>query len=231
MEECILIIDDDKKLNALLSDYLSGFKYSVRSSADPQEGLLLVEKLRPDVIVLDIMLPGMDGFEVLKRIRGSHDIPVIMLTARGEVPDRIVGLSLGADDYMPKPFEPRELVARIQSILRRARGQRGTKEARVFGELSIDLNGRTASIGGHGVELTAMEFDALSLLSSEPARVFTRDQLQERLKGCGWEAFDRSIDVLVSRVRQKLGDDPKKPRYIRTVRGSGYAFTGTREHP
>ncbi|MBN1412702.1 MAG: response regulator transcription factor [Spirochaetales bacterium] len=229
MEEQILIIDDDKKLNSLLTDYLAQFKYSVRSVTSPGEGLQLLERSMPDLIVLDIMLPQMNGFEVCKKIRERWEVPIIMLTARGEVSDRIVGLELGADDYLPKPFEPRELAARIQSILRRTQ-KRASRENQIFGDLRVDTQSRAVYLNNTEVNVTTMEFDALALLASDPGRVFTREQLQEKLKGYDWDAYDRSIDVLISRLRQKLSDDPKNPQYIKTVWGSGYSFIGRREN-
>jgi two-component system phosphate regulon response regulator OmpR len=171
------------------------------------------------------MLPGMDGFMALKEIRKTKDIPVIMLTARGEVTDRIVGLELGADDYLPKPFEPRELVARIQTVLRRISEK--IFSARInYGELTVDEGQHLVLLNDERVDLTTMEFDMLLLFSKNPGRVLTRNQIMDSLRGYEWEAFDRSIDVLLSRLRQKLNDDPKRPKYIRTVWGKGYQFIG-----
>lgn len=232
MHEHILIIDDDKKLNTLLTAYLSGFQFHVQSVTTPEAGLRYLEKTPPDLIVLDVMLPGMNGFEVCKQIRQTSDTPIIMLTARGEVSDRIVGLELGADDYLPKPFEPRELVARIQAIFRRQRKPiTGKSEILQSGSLFIDPAKYTALLDNCPLNLTTLEFELLVLLAREPGRVFSREQLQEKLKGYEWEAFDRSIDVLVSRLRQKLKDDTRNPRYIKTIRGTGYTFlTGEEEY-
>jgi two-component system phosphate regulon response regulator OmpR len=171
------------------------------------------------------MLPGMDGFEVCKKIRKTHEVPILMLTARGEVTDRIVGLELGADDYLPKPFEPRELVARIQSILRRIK-ERGKSEKVKFGNLVIDLEKQLVMLAGEKIEFTTMEFEILSLFVRNPGKVLTRDRIMERTHDMDWEAFNRTVDVLVSRVRQKLNDDPKSPRYFRTIWGKGYKFIG-----
>ncbi len=220
----VLVIDDDRKLCALLSEYLSRFEFSVRTATTPGEGLAEMGRELPDIIILDVMLPGTDGFTLCREIRKTHSVPIIMLTARGELSDRVVGLEMGADDYLPKPFEPRELVARMQSVLRRSH-----KDApgRVFraGDLEVDFDRRHVSLNGAEVVLTSMEFALLSLLARNRGVVLSRDLIFERLKGLDDDSFDRSIDVLVSRLRQKLGDDPRRPRYIKTVRGTGYAFT------
>jgi len=225
MTKTILVIDDDEKLNSLLKDYLSEFSFKVITETNPEQALNLLKRKTPDIIILDIMLPGMDGFEVCRRIRKSYDIPVIMLTARGKVEDRIVGLELGADDYLPKPFEPRELVARIQSVLRRS--LEIVKTGRLhFKNLTVDIDKQLVLLEGEAVELTTMEFEILHLLMKSPGKVFDRDQIMDSLRGLDWEAFDRSVDVLVSRLRQKLRDDPKSPQFIRTIWGRGYKFIG-----
>lgn len=225
MTKTILVIDDDENLNSLLQDYLSEFSFQVMTETNPERALNLLKRKTPDIIILDIMLPGMDGFEVCRRIRKSYNIPVIMLTARGKVEDRIVGLELGADDYLPKPFEPRELVARIQSVLRRSLeiGKTGRLH---FKSLVIDIDKQLVLLEGEAVELTTMEFEILHLLMKNPDKVLDRDQIMDSLRGLEWEAFDRSVDVLVSRLRQKLRDDPKSPRFIRTIWGRGYKFIG-----
>lgn len=225
MTKTILVIDDDENLNSLLQDYLSEFSFQVMTETNPERALNLLKRKTPDIIILDIMLPGMDGFEVCRRIRKSYNIPVIMLTARGKVEDRIVGLELGADDYLPKPFEPRELVARIQSVLRRSLeiGKTGRLH---FRSLVIDIDKQLVLLEGEAVELTTMEFEILHLLMKNPDKVLDRDQIMDSLRGLEWEAFDRSVDVLVSRLRQKLRDDPKSPRFIRTIWGRGYKFIG-----
>jgi DNA-binding response OmpR family regulator len=221
----ILIIDDDKKLCSLLSDYLGKFNFTVYAKYDPAEGIRFLNTHPVDIIILDIMLPGMDGFTTCKKIRERWTTPIIMLTARGEVTDTIVGLEIGADDYMSKPFEPRELAARIQAILRRHQPG-GTQGIKQFNDLTIDYSRRSASIAGTTVDLTTLEFEILTLLTSEPDRVFNRDQIQAKIKGYDLHAYDRSIDVLISRLRQKLSDDSKNPRYIKTIWGSGYTFIG-----
>ncbi len=225
MNKEILVIDDDNKLNALLRDYLSEFGFTVSTETHPEKALGTLKSSTPDLIILDIMLPGMDGFEVCRKIRQSYDIPIIMLTARGEVEDRIVGLELGADDYIPKPFEPRELVARIQSVLRR--GIETVKHGRYkFKDLVVETDKQQVLQEGRRIELTTMEFEILCLFIRNPGKVLDRDWIMESLRGLEWEAFDRSIDVLISRLRQKLNDNPKSPRYIRTIWGRGYKFIG-----
>jgi len=225
MTKTILVIDDDEKLNSLLKDYLSEFSFQVMTETNPERALDLLKRKKPDIIILDIMLPGMDGFEVCRRIRKSYNIPVVMLTARGKVEDRIVGLELGADDYLPKPFEPRELVARIQSVLRRSL-EIGKSRRFLFKSLAVDIDKQLVLLEGEAVELTTMEFEILHLLMKNPGKVLDRDQIMDGLRGLEWEAFDRSVDVLVSRLRQKLKDDPKSPRFIRTIWGRGYKFIG-----
>jgi len=223
MRARVLVIDDDRKLCSLLSEYLGSVGLEVLTAQSADTGLPLLRAEQPDIVVLDVMLPGMDGFEICRAIRRSSSVPVIMLTARGEVTDRVVGLELGADDYMPKPFEPRELVARIQAILRRGRAG---EEVWSFGALRVDPQRRAAFLGDEPVPLTTAEFDLLELLIRGRGRVLSRGSILDGVKGESWDAFDRSIDVLVSRLRQKLEDDPKQPRYVRTVRGAGYAFVG-----
>lgn len=222
MKPLVLIIDDDAKLNALLSTYLADFGMRTVAAVTPAEGLRELHAHRPDLIILDVMLPEMSGFDLCRTIRHTDSVPIIMLTARGEVADRVVGLELGADDYLPKPFEPRELVARIQSVLRRPRVVE--RRVRCFGPLVVDLARRQATLDGVPVELTTNEFEVLRLLTDHPGRVLDRDRILETLRGIEHEAFNRTVDVTVSRLRQKLGDDPKAPRFIRTVWGAGYVF-------
>ena len=228
MAGIILIIDDDEKLNERLGRYLRRFDFSVVSTARPADGILLLENEKPDLVILDVMMPEMDGFEALQEMRKRCDVPVIMLTARGDVNDRITGLELGADDYLPKPFDPRELVARIQTVLRRHRASpdREKHAERRFGALIVNLAAGTVTLAGESVPLTDLEFRALSVLVRNAGSAMDRDRLLDQVRGIEWDAFDRSIDVLVSRLRQKLGDDPKNPRYIRTVWGTGYKFIG-----
>jgi len=224
MDAKILVIDDDNKLNTLLEDYLGGYGYRVYTVSHPGEGLAAVRREAPDLIVLDIMLPDMDGFEVCREIRKQSAVPIIMLTARGDVTDRIVGLEMGADDYLPKPFEPRELVARIQSVLRRFSVRSATVLR--FKGLEIYLQNQSVVLFDQQISLTAMEFELLRLFAENPGRVLTRDQIMDALRGMDWSAFDRSVDVLLSRLRQKLNDDPRNSQWIMTVRGAGYKFIG-----
>jgi DNA-binding response OmpR family regulator len=225
MEPAILIIDDDKKLNELLCDYLVDFGYRTLTATHPDEGLKILKKSTPDLIILDIMLPGMNGFEVCKTIRQTSTVPIIMLTARGELSDKVVGLEVGADDYLAKPFEPRELVARIQSVLRRV--HKGDDiQMQTFGGLQIDFGKRQVLLHGEHVDLTTNEFAALALLVRNPGKVLTRDEILQELRGMDCDAFNRSVDITMSRLRQKLKDDPKQPTYIKTVWATGYVFIG-----
>lgn len=221
----VLLIDDDEALAPLLSEFLGQFGFSMRAAASPEEGLRLLKSRAPDIVILDVMLPGMDGFAVCRKIRETSRVPIIMLTARGDVMDRVVGLELGADDYLPKPFEPRELVARIQAVLRRGLHPEAAERVRV-GALEMDWVARTARIGERLLDLTAAEFELLSLFVRNRGRVLTRDRIMEHTRGTDCEAFDRSIDVLVSRLRTKLGDDARRPKFIKTVHRTGYTFVG-----
>ena len=222
----ILLIDDDTRLATLLSEYFTQFGFELESTTQPGQGIALLDNNNYDLVILDIMLPEMDGFEVCKTIRKDSDIPIIMLTARGEVMDRIVGLELGADDYMPKPFEPRELVARIQGILKRAQVKYAAeiKQGAVlsFDALRIDTGKRQVMLNDDELPLSAMEYQLLLLFALSPDKTFTRDELLNQLKGIDADVYTRSIDILVSRLRQKL--KPLNP--IRTVRGQGYVFVG-----
>jgi DNA-binding response OmpR family regulator len=222
----VLIIDDDERLVALLREYLGPHGFETRAAHDGPAGLEAVAGRPPDLVVLDVMLPGLDGFEVCRRIRATSAVPIIMLTARGEETDRIVGLELGADDYLPKPFNPRELLARIKAILRRveARADEPAGERIVVGPVSLDVGARTVEVRGAPVELTTAEFDLLRVLMAAAGRVLSRDQLMESLHGTSWSYFDRSIDVHVSRIRQKIEESPRRPRLLRTIRGVGYQF-------
>ena len=220
----ILIIDDDEKMNSLLQSYLAGFGYEVTTCTHPSAGLQKIKSYQPDLIILDVMLPDMDGFSVCREIRKEYAIPVIMLTARGDVTDRIVGLELGADDYLPKPFEPRELVARIQTILRRISNQYNPTTSLKFDHLEIFPEKQLATLNGEAIDITTMEFQLLNLLAERRGRIVTRDQIMDSLRGIDW-----SVDVAVSRLRQKLKDDPKTPHFIKTIWGTGYMFIGHEE--
>ncbi|MBN1998247.1 response regulator transcription factor [candidate division KSB1 bacterium] len=221
----VLVIDDDEKLNTLLAEYLVKFGLRVITVPHPLEGLEILKKDPPDIIILDVMLPDMDGFQVCREIRTMSDVPIIMLTARGEVTDRIVGLELGADDYLPKPFEPRELVARIQSIMRRTAAHPAISRIK-SGPLLLDTNKQTIHLNGRALDMTTMEFEILSLFVQNPGKLLTRDRIMNKTHDMDWEVFNRTVDVLISRIRQKLNDDPKNPRFIKTVWGSGYKYIG-----
>jgi len=222
----VLLIDDDERLNALLTKYLDRFGMVVQAFTRPELGLRALKSDPPDLIVLDVMLPEMDGFAVCRKVRENSRVPIIMLTARGDVMDRIVGLEIGADDYLPKPFEPRELVARIQAVLRRGSATAEAGETLRAGDLEINSGTHSARHHGEDLDLTAAEFELLRLLVRNRGRVLSRDRMMDETRGIDWAAFDRSIDVLVSRLRQKLGDNAKRPTMIRTVRGTGYVFIG-----
>ena len=222
----ILIIDDDTQLTELLIEFLTSYKYNVVAKHTPEEGLEYLKKKGVDAIILDIMLPGMDGFQVLRKVRENLATPVIMLTARGEVTDRIVGLELGADDYLPKPFEPRELLARIQSILRRSHSAAAIIEKVQFKGLSIDKNKQEVILDDKPISLSTTEYEALLLFVEHTSETLDREFLVENLRGISWQSYDRSVDVLVSRLRGKLGETPNKTRFIKTIHGVGYKFIG-----
>ena len=226
MNPTLLIIDDDAKLNELLKDFLKDFGFDVISATHPAKGLKRLKQAAPALVILDIMLPEMDGFEVCRAIRQTSNVPIIMLTARGEITDKVVGLELGADDYLAKPFEPRELVARIQSVLRRTRPPQDTRSLS-FNRLTIDPAKQVVRLDGRPVDLTTNEFRALALLAANAGKILNRDQILQELRGIDCDAFNRSVDITVSRLRQKLNDDPKSPEFIKTVWGSGYVFIGT----
>jgi DNA-binding response OmpR family regulator len=223
----LLIIDDDVKFGSLLRDYLEPLGYAVDLVHNGKDGLSQAVQGAYAAVILDVMLPGMNGFEVLREIRKQSFVPVLMLTALGDEPDRIAGLEVGADDYIPKTFSTRELLARLRAVLRRsfitAQHQKESREATVsVGELWIDPSARSASMAGKALVLTAIEYDILLSLARAAGRVKTREQLLLEVAERDFEVFDRSIDVHVSSLRKKLGDDPKKPRYIETVRTLGY---------
>jgi two-component system phosphate regulon response regulator OmpR len=225
MEERILMIEDDARLAAMVRDYLgeSGFRVSVRETGG--DGLAALAREPFDAVLLDVMLPDLDGFEVCRRVRANSNVPILMLTARGAPTDRIVGLELGADDYLPKPFEPRELLARLRAILRRGRVAALERSSALrFGRLEIDREARVVRVDGNERTLTSYQFDLLVALAEHAGKVLSREALMDAVKGETLEAFDRSIDVHVSRIRAAIEDDPKKPRRIITVRGAGYVF-------
>jgi two-component system phosphate regulon response regulator OmpR len=226
MSSRLLLIDDDARLTAMVGDYLRQAGYEVEVAPTLAEGRARVERELYDALVLDLMLPDGDGLDLCRELRASprtRSLPLLMLTARGEPMDRILGLELGADDYLGKPFEPRELLARVKALLRRA-GPADDDEVLRFGRLEVDPGGRQARLDGKPCELTSYQFDLLLVLARAPGRVLSRDQIMDALKGHALEAFDRSIDVHVSRIRAAIEDDPKIPRRILTVRGAGYVF-------
>jgi DNA-binding response OmpR family regulator len=227
----IQLIDDDYRLTGMVSDYLSQAGYKVFVSASGEAGLRDLEIFKPNLVLLDLMLPGIDGLEVCRRLRAMPGAlgktPILMLTAKGEAMDRVIGLELGADDYLPKPFEPRELQARIKAILRRRESgaePEADDQFLRYGRLTIDRNSRQVSVDEQACELTSYQFDLLWVLAERAGRVLTREQIMELVRGRELEAFDRSIDVHMGRIRQAIEDDVKSPKRILTVRGVGYVF-------
>jgi DNA-binding response OmpR family regulator len=222
----VLMIDDDSRLSGMVRDYLQAGGFQVSIAGDLAKGRAMLQREGYDALVLDLMLPDGDGLDLTRELRADarlRSMPLLMLTARGEPMDRIVGLELGADDYLPKPFEPRELLARLRALLRRALPAAEDQTLR-FGRLEIDPGARQVRIDGDIRELTSYQFDILMVLAQSPGRVLSRDQIMDALKGHPMEAFDRSIDVHVSRIRSVIEDEPKTPRRILTVRGAGYVF-------
>lgn len=224
----LLIIDDDLKICNLLKNYLSQFNFDVSTTTSPTDGLDIINHNTFDLIIIDVMMPEMDGFDLCKNIRKGSSVPIIMLTARGEVTDRIIGLELGADDYLPKPFEPRELVARISTILRRTTTANTNPKVQV-GNLTVDYQSHSAKLNNVELDLTTAEFEILTLFIKKAGKVLNREIILDNLKGISWESYNRSIDVLISRLRQKLQDNPKDPKFIKTIWGAGYKFIGEQE--
>ena len=223
MAQRVLLIEDDARLAGMVSEYLAGAGFRVSVAGRAEAGIERLGREPFDALVLDLMLPDLDGLEVCRRVRAQSDVPILMLTARGDAADRIVGLELGADDYLPKPFEPRELLARLKAVLRRGKAPAPQKRLH-FGRLEIDCDARVVRVDGREKPLTGYQFALLEAFADNAGRVLTRDQLMDLVKGEPLEAFDRSIDVHVSRIRAAIEDDPKKPRRILTVRGAGYVF-------
>jgi DNA-binding response OmpR family regulator len=217
-----LVVDDEPPLVELVTAYLKREGFDVATASDGETALELARSFGPDVVVLDLMLPGMDGVEVCRRLRSFSDAYVVMLTARAEEGDKIVGLSTGADDYVTKPFSPGELMARVRAMLRRPRASPPGAESRVFGELEIVPQSREVWMGGAPVELTPREFELLDALSTRPNAVFSRAQLLEHVWGPSWYGDEHVVDVHIANLRRKLGEDPTQPRYVKTVRGAGY---------
>jgi DNA-binding response OmpR family regulator len=218
-----LLVEDDARLAALTAEYLRGHGVKVVVAGDGDAAVEEARRTRFDAVLLDLMLPGRGGLDVCRQFRARSDVPILILTARGEEADRVLGLELGADDYLTKPFSPRELLARIQALVRRARGQAGPPARPVVvGDLELDPAALRATLAGRELPLTAYEFQLLRVLAERAGHVISRERLLELVRGSAEEAFDRSIDVHVSRLRAKLGDDPKRPRWLKTVRGAGY---------
>jgi DNA-binding response OmpR family regulator len=224
VNELVLVVDDEPKITKLAQDYLERSGFRVLAAPDGQTALTLFRHERPDFVVLDLNLPGMDGLDVCRAIRKESEVPVIMLTARAEETDRLIGLELGADDYIVKPFSPRELVARVRAVLRRVQG--GVRQAGLIraGDLEIDLNGFKVTRAGQPVHLTRTEFTLLAALAQNPGQTMTREQLLDRLHGVVYEGFDRSIDSHIKNMRRKIEPDPLNPKYVVTVYGVGYQF-------
>jgi DNA-binding response OmpR family regulator len=220
----ILVVEDELKIARLVRDYLHQAGFAVVEATDGKSALMLAASERPDMIVLDLGLPELDGFDVTRRLRAGSAVPIIMLTARSDEADRIVGLELGADDYIVKPFSPRELVARIRAVLRRADATLGGGEIIRAGPVTIDLPKRRITVEGEQVELTATEFDLLVTLARHPGRIYTRAQLLDAVHGVSFESYERSVDAHIKNIRRKLEPDARRPRYVLTVHGVGYKF-------
>jgi two-component system alkaline phosphatase synthesis response regulator PhoP len=221
----VLVVDDDVKTVELVKLYLNRDGYRVLTAYDGVEALRLAREIHPDLIVLDLMLPGVDGLEVCRTLRDESDVPIIMLTAKTTDQDKLTGLDSGADDYVTKPFSPRELAARVRTVLRRLPGERAPEKIR-YGELAVDFAKHEASLADRHLNLTEVEFKLLGVFAKEPGRVFSRAQLIEKALGYDFEGFDRTIDVHILNLRRKLEPDPSHPRYIKTVYGAGYKLSG-----
>lgn len=224
MNETILVIDDEPKIVKLARDYLEKSGFRVITAADGTTALAQARHERPDLVVLDLNLPGLDGLDVCRALRRTSDVPIIMLTARADEADRLIGLELGADDYIVKPFSPRELVARVRAVLRRVRGGGQPQTLLRTGDLEIDLDAHRVMREGELVPLTRIEFKLLAILAQNPGMTFSREQLVERLHGVAYEGYDRSVDSHIKNLRRKLEPDPTQPRYVLTIYGIGYRF-------
>ena len=224
MGQTILVVDDEAGIVKLVRDYLERAGFDVLAARDGETALTLARVERPDLIVLDLMLPGVDGLDVCRRLRRESGVPIIMLTARVEEADRIVGLELGADDYVTKPFSPGELVARVRATLRRASGEVGPSTMLRAGDVELDTASRTATVAGQPVDLTSTEFQLLATLVRQPGRIFSREQLLAAIHGVAFDGYDRSVDSHVKNLRRKIEPDPRRPSYIQTVYGVGYRF-------
>ncbi len=224
----ILLVEDDGRLAEMVKDYLGEAGFSVFIAPNGADALQKHQSGNFQAIILDLMLPDMNGLEICRTIRQSDNIPILMLTAKGDAMDRVVGLELGADDYLPKPFEPRELLARLKAVLRRGSGK-SKQDLLQFGRLEIDRDGREVRLDGIVCTLTSHQFELLDVLARSAGRVLSRDALMDALRGTALESFDRSIDVHISRIRAEIEDNPKKPKRVITVRGAGYLFTRTQD--
>jgi len=220
----ILVVEDEPQIAALVRDYLQHAGFAVLHAADGEAGLTLARARRPDAIVLDLGLPIVDGLDVVRALRRDSTVPIVILTARGDETDRVAGLELGADDYVVKPFSPKELVARVRAVLRRVEAAARPAERLVAGDLELDLPRRRVTVGGRPIQLTPTEFELLATLAREPGRVFTRGQLLDAVHGFSLETYERAIDGHVKNLRRKLEPDPGAPRHVRTVHGVGYAL-------
>jgi DNA-binding response OmpR family regulator len=220
----VLVVDDEPKIVEVVRDYLTDAGFTVASASDGRSALDQVRALRPDLVVLDLGLPGIDGLDVARELRRGSAVPIIMLTARGDELDRVLGLELGADDYLVKPFSPRELVARVRAVLRRVEGTVSERETFVVGDVAFDTARRMVTVAGHDLDLTVTEFDLLVHLARQPGRVFTRAQLLDVIHGIAVESYERAIDAHIKNIRRKLEPDPHRPRYLLTVHGVGYRF-------
>jgi DNA-binding response OmpR family regulator len=218
----ILIVDDEPKIVQLARDYLERAGFDVASAADGTAALTVFRARRPDLIVLDLGLPGRDGLDVTRLVRKESNVPIIILTARGEESDKLVGLELGADDYIVKPFSPKELVARVRAVLRRAEGAGAARDSFHVGDLDIDVPRMRVTVAARPVELTATEFQLLAALARQPGRIFTRAQLLDAIHGVAFESYERAIDTHIKNLRRKIEPDPRRPRYVITVYGVGY---------
>ncbi len=222
MKRKILVVDDEKKIVDIVKAYLERERYQVTVAYDGEEALDMAREQLPDLLVLDLMLPGISGWDVCRILRKESDIPIIMLTARDEVTDKIVGLELGADDYVTKPFDPKELVSRVKSVLRRSQGSATYSTLLKVGELSIDVEKRLARVAGESIELTSTEFDLLKIMAQHPGRVYNRMKLLDEIQGDSYEGYERTIDSHIKNLRKKIEPDPNHPRHIITVYGVGY---------
>ena len=220
----VLVVDDEAKIVEVVGDYLRSNGLSVTTAADGEGAVASARARPPDLVVLDLGLPGLDGLDVARALRRASPVPIIMLTARGEETDRVLGLELGADDYLVKPFSPRELLARVRAVLRRAEGLQMERERFVVGDVVVDTSRREVTVGDGVIELTATEFDLLVALARQPGRVFTRAQLLGAIHGVAVESYERAVDAHIKNLRRKLEPDPHRPRYVLTVHGVGYRF-------